>query len=181
MDLFNELGKKIENNKFVTNFMNELEKTLKEEESKKGIGLKGNNLMNDGDIYVVYVLKDSSDKANLLNVATSEQVEVDKETLSNVSVGKLELGDNFIYKDGKLNPYKEEFEISSRAWELLEPLYFNLKEEDGRHYEVTAIDNDKIHIRDTKINAKYTEDRNNYMDWKVGDKLVRKNGEYVKE
>ena len=186
MDLnLDNLLKNVKENKFVKNFIDELEDNLVQKNNANEADKQPTNEMeqsiNEGDKFVVFELKDDSSNATLLNASTAERVEVSKAELEKNSSNKLELGDNFIYQNGEFNQYTEEMDIGNRAWGMLEPLYFNLKEEDGRHYEVTDVTEDKIQLCDTKIKAKYTEDRADYPDLQVGDKLVRKNGEYVKE
>ena len=174
------MGKNLENNKFINNFMEELNKFLKEKNDKH-VNIEEQNLTKDGDIYVLYEMKNSSDKATLLNATTGEQIAVEKNKLNEIAISNLELGDNFIFKDGQFTPYNKEVKIGDKAWRMLESLYFNLRYEDGRNYEVIDIKEDEIKIRDTKINIDYTEKREDYPDWKIGDKLVRKNGTYEKK
>ena len=183
LDLDNTI-KKITENKFVKNFLNELNKNLSNpiESHNNNVEMpevsKNQDVFKEGEIYIVYNSEKDNQQVNLLEVSTGELYGVD---IKKLPTEDIQEGDNYIYENNKFSVCKSEFNVSSRAWSLLEPLYFNLKEEDGRHYEVTEIDNDKIHIRDTRINAKYIENKSDYPDWNVGDKFVRKNGEYVKE
>ncbi len=170
MDLdLNNAVNKIKESKFVTNFIEELGKALNNKEVK----------LDEGEIYVVYELRESKNEATLIKSSTGEQVNVEKEKIQK-EIPDLELGDNVKFENGNFSLYTQKVELSNRAWSILEPLYFNLKLEDGRKYKVTKIENNNIQICDTKTNVKYTENREEHPDWNVGDELIVKDEKYVK-
>ena len=168
LDLNNAVNK-IKESKFVTNFIEELGKALNNKEVK----------LDEGEIYVVYELRESKNEATLIKSSTGEQVNVEKEKIQK-EIPDLELGDNVKFENGNFSLYTQKVELSNRAWSILEPLYFNLKLEDGRKYKVTKIENNNIQICDTKTNVKYTENREEHPDWNVGDELIVKDEKYVK-
>jgi len=94
----------------------------------------------------------------------------------------LEQGDNITIENGKCVPYEGEIKITNdKAREILDELYFNLKNEEGRNYVVTDIKDEKIYMQDTEYSVEYQVYKEVYPDWKIGDVITRQNGKYIKK
>lgn len=132
----------------------------------------------DGYNFDVYIsinektLKELNDKG-----ITNKIYEMSKENFYT-----LEQGDNITIENGKCIPYEGKIKITSdKAREILDELYFNLKNEEGRNYIVTNIIDEKIYMHDTEYNGEYQVYKEVYPDWQIGDIITRQNSKYIKK
>jgi len=132
----------------------------------------------DGYNFDVYIsineetLKELNDKG-----ITNKIYEMSKENFYT-----LEQGDNIAIENGKCVPYEGEIKITNdKAREILDELYFNLKNEEGRNYIFTDIKDEKIYMQDTEYSVEYQVYKEVYPDWKIGDVITRQNGKYIKK
>ena len=154
------LGKFIFSNEtknFISNFINELAKTLNKEKN-----------MNIG---VVYGLE--NEKITLLNPENGKEEDVYIYT-SNETLEVQLNGD-------KCEPYNGEIDIKNDdAWYKLDDLYGVLRDNENTNFVVQKITDDKIYLTHENGSGSIYTYKELYPDFCVGDIVKRVNGKYIK-
>lgn len=94
---------------------------------------------------------------------------------------QIDLGESLSLEDGKCNVYHEKIDIKNKdAFQKLEDLYFNLKEEEGQEFTVDKITKDKIFL-EGKEGGYFSIYKKAYPNFKIGNTVKKEDGKYILE
>ncbi len=174
----------------VEKFMKEIEEFVSEKQR--------HTLNNKNNLYVIQDRTD--EKLSILNIVTGEEKDVfiiksieDLEKINQKEIHtpiygvteedfyNLDLGNNISLEGGKCKRVKQELKIENEeVLSKLEDLYFSLKEEEGKIYEVKEKRGDKIYLSGSE-GGYFGIYQKAYPELNVGDTVKKNNGKYVKQ
>lgn len=177
---------------------NEIDKEIKEFNNEREKIMNTTNLEEE-KIYVVSNISDNT--INVVDIDNGEEIKVyistSDETLKELNSNgiydriykmdrseflNLNLTDNIVMKNNQLYSNTDKIEIKNNfAWRLLSDLYMGEKETEGKKYEVTEINQDKVYLTNADgSGGHFSINKELYPDFEVGDIVQKNNRKYNK-